>query len=77
MLHKQMVLGLALALIASPVVAADKAQSDKAAAKPTEAKEKTYCLAEAPTGTRMTSKVCKTKAEWQKEGIDIEAEARG
>jgi hypothetical protein len=35
-------------------------------------KNKKYCLKETDTGTRLASKDCRTKAEWAREGIDIE-----
>ena len=34
--------------------------------------EKKYCFIFETTGSRMQSKVCKTKAEWEAEGQEIE-----
>ena len=73
MFSKQTAFVLAAALIASPAIAADTNQAS-AAPKADSGKSKTYCIAERTTGTRMTSKVCKSKAEWDKDGIDIAAE---
>ena len=73
MFSKQTAFVLAAALFASPVAAADTAQVREPAAKPTKAKK--YCVAEAMTGTRMSTKVCKTKADWDKAGVDIDADA--
>lgn len=33
-----------------------------------------YCVKQRPTGTRMDRKVCKTKAGWAREGVDITKE---
>ena len=44
----------------------------KTAASSDASKEKKYCLKETDTGTRLASKDCRTKAEWAREGIDIE-----
>lgn len=40
-------------------------------------KEKKYCLKEANTGTRLASVDCRTKAEWARDGVDIEAVVKG
>lgn len=50
-----------LLLAASPDVATSST-STEATAKPV--KPKKICRAGAETGTRMTSKICKTQAEW-------------
>ncbi len=44
--------------------------SSPANAKPTITK---YCIYEKFTGSRLTSKTCKTKAEWEADGVDITA----
>lgn len=31
-----------------------------------------YCIVETPTGSRISNKVCHTKAEWFAQGIDID-----
>jgi hypothetical protein len=36
------------------------------------APEKTYCTSGTITGSRVTKQECKTKAQWAKEGVDIE-----
>ena len=36
------------------------------------APEKTYCTSGTITGSRVVKQECKTKAEWAKEGVDIE-----
>jgi hypothetical protein len=75
MFSKQTAFLVAAALVASPVAAADNAETNTNASQKAEnGKSKTYCIAERTTGTRMVSKVCKTKAEWDKDGIDIAAE---
>lgn len=33
-----------------------------------------YCVVEKFTGSRIPTKICKTKKEWQQEGIDITAQ---
>ena len=71
MLQKQIAFLFAAALITSPVAAADSAQTAQTAEK--SAKPKKYCIQEATTGTRMTNKVCKTKSDWDKDGVDIDA----
>lgn len=52
----------ALLLLAASPDAATTAASTEPTAKP--AKPKKICRAGAETGTRMTSKICKTQAEW-------------
>ena len=74
MFSKQTAFVLAAALIVSPAAAADTNQTSNTSPKAESGKSKTYCLSERTTGTRMTSKVCKSKAEWDKDGIDIAAE---
>ena len=73
MTSKQIIAALAMALMAVPASAGTAAvKSSKAAA----AKETKYCTKEANTGTRLETKDCRTKAEWAREGINIEEFAR-
>jgi hypothetical protein len=68
------VLGTLLIGAAAPVnaeVGVGNGQT-KAPASAVASKEKKYCLKEALTGSRMSSQECKTKAEWAREGIDID-----
>ena len=63
------------ALIATPAAAEDRqsapAKESSAAAK--KAKELKYCLTYEPiTGSRTEKVECRTKAQWAKEGIDID-----
>lgn len=74
MFSKQTAFVLAAALIVSPAIAADTNRASNTSAKADSGKSKTYCLSERTTGTRMTTKVCKSKAEWDKDGVDIAAE---
>lgn len=45
--------------------------SVETAAKP--AKERRYCVKESFTGTRLVKRICKTKKEWAKDDVDVEA----
>lgn len=47
---------------ATPVVPGDAAK----------AQTRRYCIEDQITGSRITHKMCKTKAEWLKEGVDID-----
>lgn len=65
------------ALIAGGAQDGSQLNRNEATAAPTEAggssakaKEKRYCIAEAPTGSRMVKKTCLTKAQWLDQGID-------
>ena len=68
-------------LLATPAFAADPRPAPSpaepaAAAAPADtapARAKRYCFVEAPTGTRIERKVCKTRAEWRAIGQDIPA----
>jgi hypothetical protein len=58
-----------LMLVASPAVAADQSASKA----PSRAQEKTYCLQlEAFTGSRISRTECKTKKQWELEGVNID-----
>lgn len=60
---------------AKPAALADTGEPAAAATAHSDANVITkYCVLQTPTGTRMTRKVCKTKAEWKREGVDIELE---
>jgi hypothetical protein len=65
------------ALLAGGAQDGSQPNRNEIAAAPTEsggssakADKKRYCIAEAPTGTRMVRKTCLTKAEWLDQGID-------
>ena len=73
-------LGLSVASLAVPVSAAQKENAKAASSgavltaasaftvRPT---EKRYCFVEAYTGSRLSTKVCKTEREWTAEGVEI------
>ena len=42
--------------------------SSQPSAKPEQVK---YCISDQITGSRMAKKVCKTKAQWEAEGVDL------
>ena len=43
------------------------------AAKPAQPDAKKYCVTvEPPTGSRLNMTECKTRAEWAKEGVDVD-----
>ncbi len=83
MTHAIMVLAVSMGLAASPPsatqVAANNAvdvgpRSSAPASQP-QAKpatqEKTYCTSGTISGSRIVKQECKTKAQWAKEGVDI------
>ncbi|MBX9797179.1 hypothetical protein [Sphingomonas sp.] len=51
---------------------AERSADTQAAAKP-RASAKLYCVVDNITGTRIPQKVCKTKAEWSNQGVEIDA----
>lgn len=53
----------------SAATVAASAAAPATAASPTA--EKRYCVVESLTGSRMPKKVCKTKSEWQQDGMDV------
>ena len=58
-------------LTVSPAVAADQSASE--AQPQARAQEKTYCLQLEPfTGSRISRTECKTKKQWELEGVDID-----
>jgi hypothetical protein len=70
-----------LVAMAVPVGAATLAKDGEApvtAAAPTDGKitprkEVRYCIIHTPTGSMLPNKICKTKAEWAAEDVDITA----
>jgi hypothetical protein len=72
-----------LACVAAPASAEEQnasaatvAATASAAASATSADNKKYCIVESLTGSRMPKKLCRTKAEWQREGVDISAKSK-
>lgn len=65
---------IALSLLAVPGMAS---AGERPGAQPTAAakqKEKLYCIAyEEVTGSRVASKECRTKAQWARRGVTIDA----
>jgi hypothetical protein len=67
--------GLALSSAATAADAKDRAVNAPAtevsapAAAPAKAEPK-YCIVDAVTGSRIPTKVCKTRSEWKKQGFD-------
>jgi hypothetical protein len=62
-----------VAIAASPAAAGTTTKAElKAPAAAAAKEEKKYCIQETDTGTRLNSKECRTKAEWAREGINIE-----
>ena len=83
MSHAIMVLALSMGLTASPQSTTQVAANSvgyggtpRAAAPTTQARptapEKTYCTSGTISGSRIVKQECKTKAEWAKDGVDIE-----
>lgn len=63
--------------LAAPVQATEAADSNMAAAqgggeRAKAPRQKKYCIISEVTGSRMRSKVCKTRAEWKAEGQEID-----
>lgn len=50
---------------------ATPAATQPAEAKPDQVDTKRYCVIDQVTGSRLPTKVCKTKAQWAAEGIDV------
>lgn len=73
MTNKQIIAAIGMALMTVPASAGTAAAAAAVkSSKDTAAKETKYCTKEANTGTRLESKDCRTKAEWAREGINIE-----
>ena len=69
---QMMIAILALPWMAAPAAAQQNSTNQAQSAKQAPAKEQKYCIKfESSTGTRMKSTECKTKAEWAREGIEI------
>ena len=69
MYSKNILVLAGLTLIASPAAAAQQ-PANKAQPR---AQDKTYCLQlEANTGSRLKETQCKTKKEWELQGIDVD-----
>jgi invasion protein IalB len=76
-------LGVVLAGASVPAQAAEpasRAASAESAALPSAGSAKTqraantkYCFITNVTGTRIEKKVCKTRSEWAREGVDVDA----
>ena len=71
---KGFIIGLGtVAIAAAPAAAGTTSKAElKAPAAAVAQKEKKYCVQETDTGTRLNSKECRTKAEWAREGVNIE-----
>lgn len=69
------VLATALALMASPALGADAPP----APKPDDDDQKVVCKKERPTGSRIPTRVCMTKAQWEgvRDGAEETFRARG
>ena len=57
----------AATLIAAPAFASDPAKPAAQETPAPVAKEKKFCVAESLTGSRLTTKTCKTRNQWLKE----------
>lgn len=73
MRYKGMTVALITILMSAPASSADTQPANTGKAT---AKEKVYCIKETTSGTRMAKKVCRTKAEWAVEGIEVGDKAR-
>ena len=65
---------LAAIVIATPAAAADQASSSQnVSRKQADAKERKYCIQyEEMTGSRTAPQVCKTKAQWARQGVYVD-----
>lgn len=66
----------ATAALATPNAAAKPDVSATASGAPAAAATadaRRYCVVETPTGSRLPTKQCRTRAEWAQEGVDIDA----
>lgn len=67
----------AVSLPAQAEMAKDEGANQSASASSNNAKPKTtkkYCIVDTITGSRVSKKVCKTREEWEAEGVDITAQ---
>ena len=77
MAYRIMTIALGLAVMASPAAARTNTEQQKAKTTAPSAGEKKYCIAyDDVVGSRITRTECKTKAEWAKEGIDVDKPAK-
>lgn len=68
-------IGLGALLAAVPAAAADPAapSTNKKSTTTGSGKEPTYCIQYEPdTGSRIGETACKTKAEWAKDGVNVD-----
>lgn len=71
---KEMLVALGMVLIAAPATAAGADGKENAASKSaTAAQEKKYCIAyDNIVGSRVARQECRTKADWARQGVDVE-----
>ena len=70
MISKSILAALAIVVTATSGTAqAGETTAPKAAAKQ---REKLYCIKEAMVGSRIAQKTCLTKAEWARQGVDVD-----
>lgn len=62
----------AVPVLAQPETATTAASAAPAAVVPAKTQQTKYCISDVLTGTRMTTKQCKTRKEWADEGVDID-----
>lgn len=82
MTNKSLLLALGAILVATTPASAsrtetvqDEAKLAKQAAAES-GKEKKYCVRDVITGTRMKSRSCRTKEEWSRDGVDLDAASK-
>lgn len=66
----------ASASIGKPAAVAGAATPAQVASAPTAAPAKRYCIKAEHTGSRMSQKICRTRAEWKARGVDVLESAR-
>ena len=79
MAYKQIMVALSVALIATPGIARTSSPDakDKVTAD-AKVDGKKYCIAyDKVVGSRISETECKTKADWAKQGIDVDKMLRG
>jgi hypothetical protein len=78
-IRSSVVLTATLAFVAAGIPAqaraAEQGNTIQSSAQPDSAKEtqKRYCVVDTVTGSRIPLKVCKSKKEWEDEGVQIPA----
>ena len=71
-------IALGAAVLAPPAGAHGNGGEQDRGAAAGAAQEKKYCVQLEPvTGSRITQQACKTKAEWAKENVDVDALVKG